>query len=110
MASGGDLDMNARHSEAKSEDDDEETPTLAWEQPDEPLPEDLGLVLQRFQHHGLQVPAKEVLDCCPKWSGLKAKAEANNYRNDGPYMGMFKNCWGEKMPPSLYVGGGLIPP
>ena len=83
MASGGDLDMNARHSEANSEDDEEETPPLAWEQPEEPLPEDLGLVLQRFQHHGLQFPAKEVLDCCPKWSGLKTKAEANNYKNDG---------------------------
>ncbi len=75
LAAGGDQDMNARNSEGNSED---ETDELAWEQLEEAFPEDLGHVLQRFQNIGLQVQVKEILDCCPKWSGLKTKAEANN--------------------------------
>ena len=47
------------------------------------MPDDLAQVLQRFQFHGLQVQAKELLDCCPRWSGIKTKAEINNFKNDG---------------------------
>ncbi len=39
--------------------------------------------IEAIFRHGLQVKAKEILDCCPKWSGLKTKAEDNNYKNDG---------------------------
>lgn len=79
---GGDLNMDDRNSQAESE-EDSEPPPLAWEESDEPLPDDLSQVLQRFQYHGLQVQTKDLLDCCPRWSGLKTKAEINNFKNDG---------------------------
>ncbi len=40
MAAGGDLDMNARNSEGNSNDETDEPLPLAWEQPEESLPED----------------------------------------------------------------------
>ena len=81
-AGAGDLNMEDKNSLADS-DEDSEPPPLSWEQADEPLPDDLAQVLQRFQFHGLQVQAKELLDCCPRWSGIKTKAEINNFKNDG---------------------------
>jgi len=74
--------MLAKEEEDENSEADNEAQPLAWEAGEESLPEDLAQVLRRFEHHGLQVPVRDLLEECPRWLGLKIRAENNNCRND----------------------------
>lgn len=81
----GDCTMFSQGDQNSEEDSEEEgagAAPLAWEVQEASLPDDLAQVHQRFVSHGLQVQAKELLEQCPKWVGLKTKAETNNHQED----------------------------
>ena len=88
-AAGGDVGMASAETKAQATDTDEseaedaEHGPLPWEVQEVSLPGDLAAVLHRFSGNVLQVDAKALLEGCPRWAGLKYRAEQNNHRQDG---------------------------